>query len=72
MDGEWVQIIHPGTEGTAIVHRDSLPHHYASGWRLLADDEQPDPGQEPDPEPVTRAEAAKAAKGTTAPAKKES
>ena len=69
---EWVSIIHPGTGGTAEVHRDSLPHHYASGWRLLAEDEQPAPEQQPDPEPVTRAEAARAAKGKTAPAKEES
>ena len=73
MDGEWVTIIHPETEGTAVVHRGSLPHHYRSGWRLLTEDEQAalSAGQEdPAPEPVTRAEAAKTAKGKTASAEK--
>lgn len=69
MDKDWVTIIHPETQGTAEVHRGSLPHHYRSGWRLLTDDEQAARTQEqevPDPEPVTRAEAAKTAKGKTA------
>ena len=60
--GEWVQIIHPGTGGTAEVHRQSLPQHYAAGWRLLAPDEIPQPEPEPEPPPMTRAQAAKAAK----------
>ena len=56
---EWVTIIHPETGGTAEVHRDSLPAHYASGWRLLASDEVPEPP--PEPPPVTRAQAAQQA-----------
>jgi hypothetical protein len=58
--GEWVTIIHPETGGTGEVHRSSLPQHYASGWRLLADDEIPEPEPPPEPPPVTRAQAAKA------------
>jgi hypothetical protein len=61
---EWVQIIHPETGGTAEVHRSSLHQHYASGWRLLAPEEVPHPEAAPEPEPVTKAEAAKAAKKT--------
>jgi hypothetical protein len=64
--GEWVQIIHPGTGGTAEVHRSSLPQHYAGGWRLLADDDIPEPETEPEPEPMTKAQAAKAAKAASA------
>jgi uncharacterized protein YciI len=62
MDDEWVTIIHPETGGTGEVHRASLPQHYASGWRLLADGEVPpaEPGTEPPP--MTKAQAAKAAK----------
>jgi hypothetical protein len=59
---EWVQIIHPETGGTGEVHRSSLPQHYAAGWRLLADDEIPQPEAEPEPPPMTKAQAAKAAK----------
>jgi hypothetical protein len=59
--GEWVQIIHPGTGNTGEVHQSSLPQHYAAGWRLLADDEVPQPEPAPEPEPVTRKQAAKAA-----------
>lgn len=58
---DWVTIIHPETGGTGVVHRASLPQHYASGWRLLAPDEVPAPVPEPEPEPITRAEAAEAA-----------
>ena len=65
--GEWVQIIHPGTGGIAEQPRSSLPQWYASGWRLLADDEaealKPEP--QPEPEPMTRDQAAQAA--TTEP-----
>jgi hypothetical protein len=61
MDGEWVTIIHPGTGGTAEVNRSSLTQWYASGWRLLADDEIPEPEPVPEPPPVTRAQAAQAA-----------
>jgi hypothetical protein len=59
---DWVQIIHPGTGGTGEVHRQSLPQHYASGWRLLADDDIPPAEPPEEPPPMTRAQAAKAAK----------
>jgi len=73
MNDDWVTIIHPETEGTAVVHRGSLPHHYRGGWRLLTDEEEAARAagqEEPEPEPVTRAEAAKTAKGKTASAEK--
>jgi hypothetical protein len=60
----FVTIIHPETGNTADVHPDGLAHYYASGWRLLADDEKPQDGPAPDPEPVTKAQAAKAAKSS--------
>jgi hypothetical protein len=53
-----VRIIHPVTGGIAEVPESSLPHYYASGWRLLAEGEAPEPEQAPEPEPVTRAQAA--------------
>ncbi len=61
---EWVQIIHPGLGDGSIaeVSRLSLPQHYAAGWRLLGDDEKPQPETPAEPEPMTRAQAAKAAK----------
>ena len=60
--GDWVQIIHPGTGGTGEVHRQSLPQHYAAGWRLLTDDDIPPAEPAAEPEPMTKAQAAKAAK----------
>jgi hypothetical protein len=66
MDDEWVQIIHPETGGTGEVHRDSLPAHYASGWRLLTDEEAEPDEPEPEPPPMTKAQAAKAAKAASA------
>jgi hypothetical protein len=66
MDDEWVTIIHPETGGTGEVHRASLPAHYASGWRLLADDEIPPPEAHPEPPPMTKVQAAKAAKAASA------
>jgi len=60
--GDWVQIIYPATGATGEVHRLSLPQHYAAGWRLLADDDIPPAEAETEPEPMTRAQAAKAAK----------
>ena len=54
---DWVTIIHPETGGTGEVHQASLHQHYASGWRLLADDEIPEPVAPPEPEPMTRAQA---------------
>lgn len=68
MDGEWVQIIHPETGGTGEVHRDSLPAHYASGWRLLSDDEAAALAvPEPEPPPMTREQAAQAAEQASEP-----
>ena len=61
---EWVQIIHPGTGGIAEVHQASLTQWYASGWRLLAADEIPQPEAPPEPAPMSKAQAAKAAKQT--------
>jgi len=67
MDDEWVTIIHPETGGTGEVHRASLPAHYASGWRLLTDDEEAAADEpEPEPPPMTKAQAAKAAKAASA------
>ena len=62
---DWVTIIHPGTGGTAEVHRDSLTQHYASGWRLLGDDEVPAAEPAPEPPPMTRAQAKRAASAET-------
>jgi hypothetical protein len=61
----FVQIIHPGLgpDSVSVVPRTSLPQHYAAGWRLLADDDLPEDKPEPEPAPVTRAQAAKASKG---------
>lgn len=59
--GEWVRIIHPETGGIAEVHRSSLYQHYQGGWRLLADDEAPQPEPAAEPEPMSKAQAAKAA-----------
>ena len=61
---DWVTIIHPETGGTGEVHRDSLPAHYASGWRILADDERPAPEPPQEPPPMTRTQAGEAAAET--------
>ena len=62
---DWVTIIHPETGGTGQVHRASLHQHYASGWRLLADDEIPPPETPEDPPPMTKAQAKQAASAET-------
>ena len=62
---EWVQIIHPGTGGIAEVDRLSLQQHYAAGWRLLADDDIPPAEPAAEPEPMTRAQARRAASADT-------
>ena len=62
--GDWVTIIHPEA-GTGLVHRDSLPQHYASGWRLLDDGEEPTAEPEPEPPPMTKAQAKRAASAET-------
>lgn len=73
MAGEWVKIIHPETLGVAEVNRSALPHHYAAGWRLLAEDEQAARDEpEPEPEPVTRAQAAEMAAAATGTEEQES
>lgn len=66
---QWVTIIHPETGGTGQVHRASLPQHYASGWRLLGDDEVPAPEPATEPPPLTRAQAARAEKAASAETK---
>ncbi len=69
-----VKIIHPGLgpDHIATVPADSLAHHFAAGWRPLADDELP-PAEEAaaSPEPMTKAQAAKAAKQAQAPSESE-
>jgi hypothetical protein len=60
-----VKIIHPEA-GVGEVPDSSLPQWYASGWRLLADDEIPPPEPGAEPPPMTRAQAAKAAKAEQA------
>ncbi len=59
-----VQIIHPqlGPDHIATVPESSLPGAFAAGWRELADDEQPPAPEAAPPEPMTKAQAAKAAK----------
>jgi hypothetical protein len=67
---ELVKIIHPLTESVAEVPAESLPHHYRAGWRLLSDEEDAARSEAavramaglPEPKPMTRAQAAKAAK----------
>lgn len=63
-DDEWVEIIHPEA-GTGTVSKSSLYQWYASGWHLLADDPPPEELAEPDPEPMTRAQARAAASTET-------
>jgi len=62
-DSEWVKIIHPGLGPGSVseVNRSSLPQHYAAGWRPLAPDDIPAAEPVPEPEPMTREQAAKAA-----------
>ena len=58
-----VRIIHPSNGSVAEVPEESMPHHYSAGWRLLTDDEAAARDKpEPAPKPMTRAQAAKAAK----------
>jgi hypothetical protein len=59
----YVKIIHPLTLAVAEVPPESLPHHYRAGWRLLSDDEKAaHDAPDPEPKPMTRAQAAKAAR----------
>jgi hypothetical protein len=60
----FVQIIHPGLgpDSVSEVPESSLGQHYAAGWRLLADDDLPEDKPEPEPAPVSRAQATKASK----------
>ena len=66
---EWVQIIHPGTGGIASVSRLSLQQWYAAGWRPLAARRGAAAAAGPRPAPMTRAQAAKAAKAASAETK---
>ena len=34
-----VVIVHPGTQGQALVPEESLPHYRQSGWLLLSEHE---------------------------------
>lgn len=59
-----VKIIHPvlGPDHIAEVPASALPEHYVAGWRLLADDEVPQPEPAVEPPPMTKAQAAKTSK----------
>jgi hypothetical protein len=65
-----VKIVHPdlGEGSVTEVDEAAAPHYYRSGWRLLTDDEQAARGQAApgglvaEPKPMTRAQAARAAK----------
>ena len=60
-----VKIIHPSDGSVADVAEESLPHHYRAGWRLLTDEEEAARDDAvPSPKPMTRAQAARAAKTT--------
>lgn len=64
MEPGYVKIIHPETLGVAEVPAESLAHHYRAGWRRLTEAEEAEldqPAPE-EPAPMTRAQAAKAAK----------
>lgn len=61
---DFVQIIHPSNGSVATVPATSLGHHYAAGWRLLTGSDIPEQEPAAEPEPVTRAQAAKAAKAS--------
>lgn len=62
-----VKIIHPQTQGIAEVPEESLPHHYRAGWRLLTEGEEAAlAAPAPEPKPMTRAQAAKAARAANA------
>ena len=60
----FVLIIHPGLGPGSVseVPESSLGQHYAAGWRLLQDDDIPEAKPEPEPAPMTRAQATKASK----------
>jgi hypothetical protein len=61
----FVYMIHPGLGAGSVseVPESSVGQHYASGWVLLTAETAP-PAEEPakEPEPMTKAQAAKAAK----------
>ena len=62
-----VLIVHPdlGEDSVTDVPAVALPHYYRAGWRRLTDDETQAAGKHADdePPPMTRAQAAKAARG---------
>ena len=63
-----VLIIHPGLgpDSVSAVPASSLAQHYAAGWRPFTDDDAPPPETAAgEPKPMTRAQAAKAAKSDT-------
>jgi hypothetical protein len=67
---ELVKIIHPSDGSVAEVPSESLIHHYRAGWRPLSDEEDAARTEAavraaagvPEPKPMTKAQAAKAAK----------
>jgi hypothetical protein len=63
MDEGFIKIIHPdlGPDSVSEVPASSLPSWVQSGWRPLAEDDVPAAAPVPEPEPMTRAEAAKTA-----------
>jgi len=62
-----VTIIHPETLAVVDVPQESLAHHYRAGWRLLTEEEKQEAAAPPpEPKPMSRAQAAKAAKAATA------
>jgi len=61
-----VKIINPPDGSVAEVPEVSLIHHYRAGWRLLTSDEDEAlvnaAAAAPEPKPMSKAQAAKAAK----------
>jgi hypothetical protein len=63
MEPGYVKIIHPSDGSVAEVAAESMAHHYRAGWRLLTDEEEKALAAPPaEPKPMTRAQAARAAK----------
>lgn len=58
LDSTFVRIIHPGTGGIAAIPESALGQHYAAGWRLLAEGDEPPVAGPGAPEPVTAAQVA--------------
>jgi hypothetical protein len=66
MEPGYVKIINPADGSVAEVAQESMAHHYRAGWRLLTDDEIAAADKSaPEPKPMTKAQAAKAAKAAS-------